>query len=251
MVPPWRKSSRMKLQRQPSPDAPSPLRIVKRQGSADPATGDRMSNSQTERSGPVAGADEHLTVMKRRSAGGRLIGPRPQVGFDAFDSIPETWTSSLSRRHGLGDVSPRSQGVAGAQTLNVKKTRQGRSFVNGREGLGIQTYRNRSMSGKGKAPTRELFTASNNLLAAPSTDWPETGSSPTPAQYSGRQIPGKSCVLCPDITVTAEFTALDSEQRSVWAAIEVSGRLAEILEKPCADVSGIAAGSFINRPLGL
>lgn len=251
MVPSWRKSSRMKLQRRPSPGAPSPLRIVKRQESADPATDDGMSNSQTERSGPDAGADEHLTAMKRRGAGGRLIGPRPQVDFDAFDSIPEPSPSSQSRRHGLGDVSPWNQGVAGAQTLNVKKTRQGRSFVHGREGLGTQTCRNRSMSGQGRPPSRELFTASNNLLAAPSAYWPETGSSSTSAQYSGRQIAGKSCVLCPDITVTAEFTALDSEQRSVWAAIEVSGRLAEILERPYGDVSGIATGSFINRPQGL
>lgn len=250
----WRKSSRKGLQQRPTP---SPLRIIKRDESADPASSSRESSSQTERDAPDPAADEYLTVTKRRSVRSRLIGPRPQVGVAANTSDSSSESSALSRPrlHGWDNFSPRSPGVAGSQTLNVKKTRQARSFFNERPASGAQTYRKRSMgtflSGQRRFPTAEVLSASRYPPAGPSADQPELQSSPRPAKYRGPQQSGTPCVLCPHISVTDDCITLDNGQRSVWAAIEVSGMVSELRERPPGNVSIIVTGSFINHSSGL
>jgi hypothetical protein len=60
-----------------------------------------------------------------------------------------------------------------------------------------------------------------------------------------------SCVLCPHISVIAEVAALLKGQRTLWAAIEVSGRLSKLpTGSDPNDHNGVVTGSFIEHGLG-
>lgn len=266
-----RKSSHMELQRRPRPGAPSPLRIVKRYGSTEPYAVTRTSSSHTERSVSDPAGDRSLTVMKRRGERGLPRGSLSQVDNHTLNLTSDSLAPIPSRRRVRGDASSWSPGWAGSQALNVKKTRRTRPFVNGRVALGTQTCRNSLMDvfpgGQGRTTTSETFYSSwytpeaaqqgsqtpsrlqTNCL--PSTNQPETKTSPRPAQVIDHNRFRTSYVLCPYVTVTTECAALEAEQRSVWAAIEVSGRLSATYETPSENVPGIVTGPFIDHPLGL
>lgn len=162
----------------------------------------------------------------------------------------------------------RRQGSVETQGLTVKKTRQGRPFVNGRKESGTQSYRGTPvapLSGRGQIFGSEFISPSTYTLEeqqyerrAPFPRHADSSSSLLPSdtelprrslQPYGTGQGGTSCILSPWVVVIPKCTALEAGQGNLWAAVEVSGRPSTILGSD--DDSGVITGSFIDHALGL
>lgn len=158
-------------------------------------------------------------------------------------------------------------GLAGSKTLNIRKTRSSRPALHGPRGLGIQTCRtpSRPTQARGSIPfARDVSPMSSQLNVADQdsiSHSPFLGTYPHILDALARQISPRpsarneslfqtSCVLCPHVSVTAECTALEAGQQRVWAAIEISGRLSQISERPTGEQVGVVTGAFMDHELG-
>jgi hypothetical protein len=243
-------------------DEPSPLRIVKRtdsRGSSDARRCASASGSEGRRPRDGASGDMgHLTVMKRRSdRGGAMRLPSEEGGSAESEERP-FWSKTFNWEETTAAVGRRP---VEAQTLHVRKTRRARPFLNNGEGTGSAEYRRQERTfSASTVPFRQVFGsrqhAPNNLeiLTSPSgvgISVPQARDFvPRVTMPSGQ----RPCVLCPHVSVTSEVTALMEGQRSLWAAVEVSGRLSKLPATApgmCPQQNiGIVTGSFIEHELG-
>ena len=154
-------------------------------------------------------------------------------------------------------------GPAGPSTLNIRKTRSSRPALRGPRGMGTQTCRDPSLNStypaRGPIPFARTASPPNSQLRVLEQDskphssltesYPHILDAPARQPSPGRSmLHGSStrAVLCPYVSVTAECTALEADQQSVWAAVEVSGRLSQIpLEH-----TGAVTGSVLDHELG-
>lgn len=187
-----------------------------------------------------------------------------------------------SRYFGWEDSATVSTKPTESQTLHVKKTRQTQAFLEQHAGPGKNNDRSTSGStvpfGQVHAPSGQPPGASDSSMFI---------SQGRPAGGLGNLFPGSigkkpdsfatthhgidvsddppqqrppdfveqsnkdACVLCPHVSVATEVTALLEGQRSLWAAIEVSGRLSKLpARRALGNHTGITTGSFIKHELG-
>lgn len=150
---------------------------------------------------------------------------------------------------------------AEAQTLHVRKTRRARPFLNNGQGTGSAEYRRQQRTfSASTVPFRQVFGSRQHSPSSLEIMTSPIGagiSVPQAREFAPRvTIPSaqRPCVLCPHISVTSEVTALMEGQRSLWAAVEVSGKLSKLpaaAPRMCPQQNiGIVTGSFIEHDLG-
>lgn len=255
----------MEFQQRAQQDEPSPLRIVKRYGSADTVPACRASSFRTNGSCPSSGADATcLTIMKRRN---KRISLEALIGRSEADQPSPRSSLSHSRRQSWEDVILRSHRLAGPHTLNIRKTRRPHPFINN-ESVNLefgcaQTIANCSNKRKRIPWARESLLFEPQARTAKEQRSMSSYSHHTDPclaiENSQRDstcsklrasTPLEHCILCPHVAVTTEVTAMDSDHRHVWAAIEVSGRLSKLRERATFEPPGVVKGSFIEHELG-
>lgn len=243
-------------------DEPSPLRIVKRadsRGSSDARRSASASGSEGGRPRECASGEmEHLTVMKRRSDRGGVMRLPSEEGGCAESGERPFWSKAFNWEETTAAVGRRP---AEAQTLHVRKTRRARPFLNNGQGTGsAENRRQQRTISASTVPFRQVLGSSQH---SPNSLEIMTGPSgvgisvPQARDFAPRlTMPSaqRPCVLCPHVSVTSEVTALMEGQRSLWAAVEVSGRLSKLPAAApgmCPQQNiGIVTGSFIDHELG-
>lgn len=229
-------SPHVDLQRQPKRDKPSPLRVVKRHGSASVIAVTRASSSNTDESAPEPeSCGDHLTIMKRR--GDRYSTPEAlavsQDGPSGRTAMRDVSASDHPKCNSWDDFMFLGNGLAGSKTLNIPKTRASRPALEGARGHGAM---HRSASLRSSAPGRTSASLAMGISPRNSQvdvidedsrsrisltgiyprilDAPARQPSPAPS-LRNLSSSRTSCVLCPYISVTAECTALEADQKTV------------------------------------
>lgn len=158
-------------------------------------------------------------------------------------------------------------GLAGSKTLNIRKTRSSRTPLHGPRPLGAQTCRNPSLRStlpvRGPTPfARYVSPLSSNSSVADQDDKSQSSllypnildvsaTQPSPRLSAGNGSSARSpCVLCPHVSVTTENRALEAGPQNAWVAVEVSGRLSQILEEYPGEQAGVSTGAFVDHELG-
>ncbi|CAH0048788.1 unnamed protein product [Clonostachys solani] len=235
---------------------PSPLRIVKRFSSEDSFYSPRSLSLRSNASMQECDGDDGcLTIMKRkreRHHGGFALEKNPHAVANPNKS------DLLSGKYHWEDGMVCKGGMLGSQTLNVRKTRQPRPSIQSHLGLRMQCARVPSASSCSpelKFETLDAVQADDQSIESPtsacSQDIHQSSRLPSPTSvYPLDRLQNRSCTLCPHVVVTAEFNTLQDCQRTIWAAIEVSGRLSTLSSKVAAcDRTGVVTGTFIEHEL--
>uniref|UniRef100_A0A8H7TTL0 Uncharacterized protein n=1 Tax=Bionectria ochroleuca TaxID=29856 RepID=A0A8H7TTL0_BIOOC len=235
---------------------PSPLRIVKRFSSEDSFYSPRSLSLRSNASMQECDGDDGcLTIMKRkreRHHGGFALERNPHAVANPNKS------DLLSGKYHWEDGMACKGGMLGSQTLNVRKTRQPRPSIQSHLGLRMQCARAPSASSCSpelKLETSNAAETDDQSIESPtsacSQDIHQSSRLPSPTSvYPLDRLQNRSCTLCPHVVVTAEVNTLQDCQRTIWAAIEVSGRLSTLSSKVAAcDRTGVVTGTFIEHEL--
>lgn len=258
-----------------SREQPYPLRLLKRDISLDSTSGTRRSSRKSSYTqGSVNGTrwsgNGRLTVMKRRSRiRSNGSGGNQAYGYATFHAP--------SRQASWNCFRPTGGELVGSKTLNIKKNRQTRPPLPvhasekapepllSRHYSGFRISRDAEQAVESPSLSdlfttnlyqrkRDLTQSSGRREGSSSTQGSVHGTraliSSSPADPRHRCI---RCVLCPHVSVTPEVTALKDGQRSIWAAVKVSGRLSKLPPKDGAtphNNTPVMTGSFIDHQLG-
>lgn len=234
--------SAMELPDRGQTETPGPLRIVKR-NSRRISSESRGTNKSNGKGVKPSDPNGYLTVMKRKNDGDVL-------GMSLVDHDTDTYECdyriSKSTRY-TWQNEPQTKGLVGSQTLNIKKTRRARPSIDDHGNLDAPCHRYTSTA---SAPLGEGDLRIEDFTNTSTVKIHGNGAKLALSPDLRSQPSRTSCVLCPDVAVTAEITALEDSQKTVWAAIEVSGRLSN-LAKGTEPQTGILTGSFIDYELGV
>lgn len=232
--------------RRPPREQPSPLRIVKR--------GRRGGHGHDAGGGAVAGASPteladsrlSLKVVKRRA---RRQAPAPAPD----DVAPDPWEPDPGCRPGFWASSAelgRPRGRAWEQTLTRRRGLLARSTPLLRDArqssaLGRLGAQRRARSCRTASPDSSLV----DLDDQTPSNGPTTATPPLDSSRAAQPF-----VLSPHIAVVSQPTGQDAARQSVWATVEVSGRLSRIPSSPSPSGGGAqpstCRGSFVHHQLG-
>ncbi|RCI09566.1 hypothetical protein L249_4049 [Ophiocordyceps polyrhachis-furcata BCC 54312] len=199
-------------------DKPSPLRIVKRRRDEGPFG--KLPLKIAKRRGRAHKAEAHWGAADARPATGK--GPRGRI-----------WGDTLMRCRGLLTRStPSFRGHGGAH----------RASSSGCSGAWSD-----SESGDGEdSSSSSSFRRTRTRMSRP-VAMPMTTPSPSSSSSPGACPPS---VLCPCIAVSSEAVGEGRSCSSIWAAVEVSGRLSSIPSSRSSSNHSSNRASFIAHPLG-
>lgn len=148
---------------------------------------------------------------------------------------------------------------AESQTLHIRKTRQARPFLEHGGRTRSNEYKHFRNLSTSLVPFRQASPSWQNPPSSPEAvarPYEDVMPPPQAEVFAPRLVmppAQRPCVLCPHVSVTTEVTALMDGQKSLWAAIEVSGKLSKLPAAPGTyphGNMGIVTGSFIEHELG-
>ena len=169
---------------------------------------------------------------------------------------------------------PMSREFVGSQTLNIRKNRQvrpalaARAFEDGSESIqghpysGFPTSRDAEQAVESPSFSDSVTTHQHRKRGLSSSGQRKHSSSTQGCVHETHHLSLSSAaprahriryVLCPHVSVTPESTAFKGGQRSIWVAVEVSGRLSKLPPKDTdagQNHTPVMTGSFVDHQLG-
>ncbi|RDA84689.1 hypothetical protein CP532_2773 [Ophiocordyceps camponoti-leonardi (nom. inval.)] len=223
-------------------DKPSPLRIVKRGKSTKMTTTTTTKWSHHQHEGPFSKVP--LKIAKRR---GRV--DKAEAGYEG-NARPTTATATeMSRGARIwGDTLMRCRGLLTKSTPSFREAwKHGAQRGTSSSCSGGAWSDSDSGDEEDSSPSsfhtrrRMMMMMSRPVAMVPTT----TTTTPSPSSSMGACPPS---VLCPCIAVTSEAVG-EGRSSSIWAAVEVSGRLSSIPSSRSSSNHSTNRASFIAHPL--